>query len=363
MNRARDLDGLRFIAAVTVILRHTGEYPELPDGWGGLIRVSVRWCVPFFFLVFGYCLCEPEQADGEGAGRGGTDRGGPAIPLERVARIARMFAVASLLYLPLMIAKGATPISEIGPALLLTGTWYHLWFLSALCLALVVIAAVSQAPGGGRLLDLAAGIILAAFVALDVAMSLDGSYGGALDLARQAQGIALVWLGYRLARARVRPAGPAIAALVLGGVALTFLDVFVLERFGGHMSWRQCSPGAILVAVGLLLWGVKGTIRLPEWMVWMGRKHAFAIYILHPLFVAAAGVAVAGLTGGARPSLAIAALALLATLAVAEALRRYLPSARAVMDGRLPDRTGARPAGEGRAAGRAEGQAAASAGV
>lgn len=348
MQRARDLDGLRFIAAVTVILRHTGEYPELPEGWGGLIRVSVRWCVPFFFLAFGYHLRQPE-------------RDGPVIPLEGVARIARMFAIASLLYLPLMIAKGATPLSEIGPALILTGTWYHLWFLSALCLALVVIAAVSKAPGGGPLLDLAAGVILAAFVALDVVMSIDGRYGGALDLARQAQGIALVWLGYRLARARVRPAGWVVAALVLGGVMLTFLDVFVLERFGGHMSWRQCSPGAILVAVGLLFWGVKGTIGLPEWMVWMGRKHAFAIYILHPVFVAAAGAVIAGLGGGARPSLAIAALALVATLAGAEGLRRYAPGARAVMDGRLPDRAVARPAtAEGQAGEKPGVQAAAS---
>ena len=66
---------------------------------------------------------------------------------------------------------------------------------------------------------------------------------------------------------------------------------------------------------------------------------------------------------GAFAGIAIAALALLATLAAAESLRRYLPSARAVMGGRLPDRTEGRPAGEGRAAGRAEGQAAASAGV
>ena len=325
MERARDLDGLRFIAAMIVILRHTGEYPELPEGWGGVIRVSVRWCVPFFFLVSGYFLHVPGTA-------------GPSIPVERISRVARMFAVACLLYLPLMIAKEATPLTSLSPALLFFGTWYHLWFLSALCLALVAIAAVAPAPGGARLLDLTAGAILAIFVALDMAASIDGAYGGAVDLVRQTQGIALVWMGYRLARARPKASGGLLAALILGGAALTLIDAFALERFGEHMSWRQCSPGAILVAIGLLLLGVKGTLGLPPWMGWMGLKHSFAIYILHPFFVALAGIVIARADGGARPSLAIAALALATTLAFAEALRRYAPGFRAMMDGRLPPR-------------------------
>ncbi len=321
MDRARDLDGLRFIAAMIVILRHVGEYPELPEGWGGVIRVSVRWCVPFFFLVSGYFLYTP-RIDG------------PAISLERIGRVARMFGFACLIYLPLMLLKEATPLGTLSPALLFFGTWYHLWFLSALCLALIVITAVAETPGGHRLLDLLAVGILVIFVLVDMAASIDGVYGGAVDLVRQTQGVALVWIGFRLARARPRPGRAALLALIGGGAALTLLDAFALERLGEHMSWRQCSPGAILVAIGLLLLGAKDTLGLPGWIGWMGRKHSIAIYVLHPFFVALAGIMIAKASDGARPSLAIAALALPMTLLAAEGLRRYAPALRAAMDGR-----------------------------
>ena len=323
MARARDLDGLRLVTAVTVILLHAGEFPELPDGWGGVIRVSLRWCVPFFFLVSGYFLYRPGAP-------------GPVIGLGRLLRVARMLAVGSLLYLPLMIAKGETRLGELGPALLLLGTWYHLWFLAALVVALIGIAAVAPARGGPPLLDLVAGLALASFLALDMLASIDGGYGGAMDLARQTQGLCFVWLGYRLARAGTRPGAWTLGALILGGAALTLVDAFVLARFGGQMSWRQCSLGAALVAVGLLLWGAKGTVHLPDWMARMGRAHSLGIYILYPLAVAAAGIAVAATDGGARPTLAIAALALAVTLAAVEGLGRFAPGLKAVIDGAPP---------------------------
>lgn len=323
MARARDLDGLRLVTAVTVILLHAGEFPELPDGWGGVIRVSLRWCVPFFFLVSGYFLYRPGAP-------------GPVIRLGRTVRVARMLAVGSLIYLPLLIAKGDMSLGEVSPALLLLGTWYHLWFLAALVVALLGIAAVAPARGGPPVLDILAGVALVSFLALDMAASIDGGYGGAMDLARQTQGLCFVWLGYRLARAGTRPGAWTLGALILGGAALTLVDAFVLARFGGQMSWRQCSLGAALVAVGLLLWGAKGTVHLPEWMARMGREHSLGIYILHPLFVAAAGIVVSEADGGARPTLVIAALALAVTLAVVEGLGRFAPGVKAVIDGALP---------------------------
>lgn len=323
MTRARDLDGLRFLTAIVVILLHVGEFPELPDGWGGLIRVSLRWCVPFFFLVSGYFLYRPGAP-------------GPVVPMERVTRVARMFAVGSLIYLPLMIAKGDTGLGEVAPDLLLSGTWYHLWFLPALVIALVGVAAVAPLRRAERALDIGAALVLLVFLGLDMAASIDGGYGLAMDLARQTQGLGFLWIGYRIARAGGRASAPLLAALILGGAALTLADAVLLSRFGGEMSWRQCSLGAALVAVGLLLWGVKGTVHLPGWMARMGRAHSLAIYILHPLCVAVAGVLVAASDGGARPSLPIAALTLVGTLALIEALRRFAPGVKAVIDGAPP---------------------------
>ena len=112
------LDAFRLIAALLVVAIHTSPLASLsPDADFLLTRVAGRLAVPFFFMVTGCFLLND----------GGVRR--------FLSRTARLYALSIALYLPLNFYAGGMSAIEWLRGLLIEGTFYHLWYLPAVLLA------------------------------------------------------------------------------------------------------------------------------------------------------------------------------------------------------------------------------------
>ena len=125
------LDRFRLAAAVLVVAIHTGplgDFSPLADLW--LTRVLARVAVPYFAMVSGYFLARNHWQ--------GTAR------LWRHTLV--LYAASVLLYLPLNLYAG-NPVGV--RALVFNGTFYHLWYLPALLLALPIARLLARGERGG----------------------------------------------------------------------------------------------------------------------------------------------------------------------------------------------------------------------
>ena len=112
------LDAFRLTAALLVVAIHTSPLASLsPDADFLLTRVAGRLAVPFFFMVTGCFLLND----------GGVRR--------FLGRTARLYALSIALCLPLNFYAGGMSAIEWLRGLLIEGTFYHLWYLPAVLLA------------------------------------------------------------------------------------------------------------------------------------------------------------------------------------------------------------------------------------
>ena len=96
--------------------------------------VLSKWSVPYFFLVLGYFLGKK------------IDTGRTTTVIER---ISIMFLVASVLLLPMAIARdGLTETwSSLMQSGLYNGSFFHLWYLNSLLWGLLVFRLLDRPTG------------------------------------------------------------------------------------------------------------------------------------------------------------------------------------------------------------------------
>lgn len=117
------IDFFRFIAALLIIAIHTSPLESFGEvGDFILTRVTARIAVPFFFMTSGFFVIS-RFADHDNKFK------------RFLTRTAVIYAVASVLYLPLNIYKGYFATEYFLPNLIkdivFDGTFYHLWYLPA----------------------------------------------------------------------------------------------------------------------------------------------------------------------------------------------------------------------------------------
>lgn len=120
------LDWFRLVAAVLVVAIHTGplsSFSPVADLW--FTRVLARVAVPYFSMVSGYFLARQNWKD--------TGR------LWRHTLV--LYVLSAIAYLPLNIYAG-DPVTW--RKLIFNGTFYHLWYLPALLLALPLARALAK---------------------------------------------------------------------------------------------------------------------------------------------------------------------------------------------------------------------------
>ena len=161
------LDAFKLIAAILVISIHTLpliQFGENADFF--LTRIVARTAVPFFLMVTGYFLL-PYL----------FDKSCDLRPFYKfLKRAALLYAAASLVYLPVNIYAGklnGLSAADLLRAVVFDGTFYHLWYLPAVILGVLIVYIL------GRKLPFK--FVLAVCLALYVIGLLGDSYFGAIS--------------------------------------------------------------------------------------------------------------------------------------------------------------------------------------
>ena len=121
------LDYLKMILALLVVMRHACQYFAPSNSIFYIINVNILsvCAVPCFFTISGYLFFSRENASIK----------------KQCIRLFRLYLIWTLLYLPLnvvLIINKKLTILDLLKNFLFSGSYYHLWFLPALIVALLL---------------------------------------------------------------------------------------------------------------------------------------------------------------------------------------------------------------------------------
>ncbi|OWQ93586.1 hypothetical protein CDN99_03750 [Roseateles aquatilis] len=317
--RLPGIDALRILGAVLVVGLHVGLFPEWPVALMEISRACGRWVVPFFFLVMGFFI--------------GQRPGIVAPALATAGRVVQILLVCTLIYGVLVVAQQGPRqglLRLVSPETVVRGVWGHLWFLHAALAGLLLAAARPQWLASRRAWPV---LIVALLLcsALDTLFAMKRIDWGTMFASRFAAGLCLVWLGVKLAGVPAEVLRGRWLVLLVIGVVLTVVQGALVAWRGGEPAELQLQIGAIVcgvaaLAAGLAMPAIPAMERLADW----GRRFALGLYLLHPLVIEALRRA------GVTRADVLWLIAALATLALLLALERWLPAAKALLDGRAP---------------------------
>lgn len=135
------LDIAKFISALLVIAIHCAPFIEVNPSWNLFyVQVVARLAVPFFFTASGWLLFR--RINPAAKGQDPTNRKAFSHYMKR---IAKLYLVWSLLYLPLLALswiQGGFDTNTLVRLLrdfLFNGTYYHLWFFPALLIGVPMV--------------------------------------------------------------------------------------------------------------------------------------------------------------------------------------------------------------------------------
>lgn len=145
------IDYFRIIAAFLVVANHTSPLSSV-NGTADFIltRIIARVAVPFFFMTSGFFLFRGKATDSE------ADR----VRLFRFLRkTAALYAISTLLYLPVNIYAGTFRTEHLAKELLkdivFDGTFYHLWYLPAAMIGATIAWLLLKRLGPGHAFGIA----------------------------------------------------------------------------------------------------------------------------------------------------------------------------------------------------------------
>ncbi len=317
IGRLPGIDALRIFGAVLVVGLHVGLFPEWPVAAMEISRGMSRWVVPFFFVVMGFFIGQ-RPAIGPGA-------------LSTSGRLLQITLAWSVLYgllnlMQLGLRGGVERM--ISPEFFVRGAWGHLWFMHA-ALAGVLLAAARpdwwQRRSGWWII----GATLLICTALDSMFAMHRIDWPTMFASRFISGIAMVWLGIKLASVPSKALARQWPLWLVGGAVLMLLQALAVQWKGGEPAEMQLHVGAVMMGVGALALGLAlpataALERLADW----GRRFALGLYLLHPMMIEL--LRALGVSRSDVLWLGAASLALL-FLWTAE---RVFPRGKAVLDGR-----------------------------
>ena len=277
--RIQGIDAGRFVMAFLVVTLHS-----LPRGVTGasIIGMLCRCAVPFFLIASGYLQNPPGRFAGEVLAR----------PLWRLLPIYLFWMVV---YYAVAGVSGIRPVHLDVSDLVSGGTAFHLWFLPALGVALVLVPAGVLVVGRRT-----TGVACAALAAAAIAFS---TYHDVLHLPGSARrgGLMvaplLVFIGHWLARHRVSPALPVAAALAVSGFAVMLCEeLWIGHRLGLPLDDHDFSIGTFAYGAGIFLFARALPAGSAAGRLASLGTFALGIYVTHVLFVWGLAAAFPGAT-------------------------------------------------------------------
>ncbi|SMC71439.1 serine racemase VanT catalytic subunit [Papillibacter cinnamivorans] len=282
------LDRFKLLASFLVVAIHTSPLASFsPEADFLLTRVAARVAVPFFLMVSGFFILPAYLFERSADSR---------APLRFLGRAALLYLAAAGIYLPVGVYAGQ--YAGIGPLSILCrivfdGTFYHLWYLPALIVGILLVYGLSRRlPFGG---------VLAVSLVLYAAGLFGDSYYGVIEnlpgissvyaagfrvfsYTRNGIFYAPVFLAMGAGFGRSPRFFPKKAAAVCFSacMALMAAEGLILHRFGlqRHDSMYAMLPLCMLFLFPLVLsWRAEPSFFLRKVSQW--------VYILHPLCIVA----------------------------------------------------------------------------
>lgn len=330
------IDGFRLAAAFMIVAIHTAPLASFSATADYLFTyVFCRIGVPFFFMVTGYFVLAPALSNKE------ESNGRLWFHLKKMGLL---YAAAALLYAPVMVYAGQfTQFHSVGSvlkALLVDGTFYHLWYLPASITGILVLVLLARACRNRWNLLVPAVALLyliglggdTYYGLLSHNLFLKGFYDGIFAFSTYTRnGIffapTFLLLGAAVRRRKHRLSPSVCAAGFFLSLAAMLAEGWLTHFLGWqrHNSMYLMLPAVMLFCFeGLLQFRGRAFKKLPPVSMW--------IYLLHPIcIILVRGIAkAAGLTAllvenSAGHYLAVCALSLLAAMAVEFVVGRARP--------------------------------------
>ncbi len=230
-DRNTSIDAMRYVFSFAIVLLHClppAQHPPYPD-WAALVAIACRVSVPFFFITSGYFLRPLARLDLSVVFK----------PLNRLLPIYLFWMLAYFVFLQIC------PIQQwsFSPRDMISGgSAFHLWFLPALGLALVLVSAGTSLTG-----IRATGTLCVVLAAIGVIFS---SYHNVLHL----------------------PGNPQRGGLF---VAPLFVYLGLCAKVGNWTLGRWAAPAIGLSYIALIL---------EEWLIYRA-SHA-AVFVSHDFTIA-----------------------------------------------------------------------------
>ena len=272
--RNNALDAAKLLACFFIIVVHVGNYPEMPQYFGELFRASSRWALPFFFLASGYLM-----------GSSAHDDIG-----QKINKLVSILFWASVLYIPIlyrMTQGDAWKIigKVVSNDTIHSGTFFHLWFINALILGVVLTNYFIKNVSVKVSLFVSIAILLACWYG-DLVKSLHYDIYIFYAL-RTLIAFSLVYLGHYFAKSGmlILVSKRVAVSVIIIGIALMMGEVYVLgSAYNADMIERQFPFFATPVCVALLSLCVNTRIE-DNIFSKLGRDYSLGVYLLHPLIL------------------------------------------------------------------------------
>jgi hypothetical protein len=267
--RKNGIDVLRFFGAFFIMILHA-NYGNLNPELVGDIRLLSRWAVPFYFMASGYFLGTKIERNGI------LDFGKIQ---KNIAFLITLFIVSSIVYLPFKIANGSTsfPVSY-----LLTGTYFHLWFIGSMIVGYLFIWYLYFINRSALLPYVSILIIVAALFSDSYDTLFD--YKLAYESCRFLLSIPFIYFGILFSKNKQLhiPTLWVISAIIIGIVLQLFEAQMFNSFFGYSKHQHQFLIGTIIIVVPLFYLGLIGNFNENKLSRW-GREHSVFIYLYHPM--------------------------------------------------------------------------------
>ena len=273
--RNYSIDAFRLLGAVAVILLHV-RYGKLQNEVVLLLRWFSRWAVPFFFMVSGYFL-QKNYA-----------KLGVAAFMKSLLNLVSVALVANLAMMVLRIIQEGKDWGQFFSLNLFTMNG-HLWFLNALIIASLLLWWMLERKADAWLLPVAH--IVVAFSLVNNAYSMLLGLKTNKEFSMLILALPFLIYGYKASQTQfveknIRVWGAVL--LIVGGLFLQTAEVLLLYKFSGYSPHNQeFLIGTVFFAGGIFALALK--LSMPQDTVFSeyGRKYSLAIYLYHPLVLAA----------------------------------------------------------------------------
>lgn len=322
MERKNGIDLFRLIGAFFIIILHTG-YGNLNAETIPYIRLCARWAVPFYFMTSGFFI-------GLKIKDGSLEFGKIQ---SNIVTLISIFLVSSIIYMPINATKSKYLYDIVN---LLTGTFFHLWFIGSLIVGYLVIWFTYQIRRSSLLPYVSAVLILLALIcdSYDQLLGVDIDF----SLFRYLLAIPFMYIGIVLSQRTFSRRRIFIWILLAGlGLVVQVVEANIFYKLFNYSKFdHQFIIGTVLMVVPLFIFSTLIDVRESLFTLW-GKRYSLFIYLYHPLILLAISVIVQKISPKNFDSIqAFSPISgFIVTLLLAILLDRYIPKIYSILNGNL----------------------------